>query len=218
MKIRKKHLVATLLTLIFVSGLGCPSLNSNAEEPKRYDYNDEIGPYNEQIQAILSGNKKNTDKEETDVKLAPEYGKKNKKNKKSKNAKKNKKKDTKDKEKKQVETATASDATPSDASSEAENNDDVQETAPVKTYIGSYELTAYIATGNPCASGVYPTVEHTVACNSLPMGTRIYIEGYGEFVVEDTGGMADNVIDIFVSDYDTAIEFGRRIADVYVIE
>ncbi|MBR3041988.1 MAG: 3D domain-containing protein, partial [Eubacterium sp.] len=148
----------------------------------------------------------------------PEYGKKNKKNKKAKNAKKNKKKDTKDKEKKQVETATASDATPSDASSEAENNDDVQETAPVKTYIGSYELTAYIATGNPCASGVYPTVEHTVACNSLPMGTRIYIEGYGEFVVEDTGGMADNVIDIFVSDYDTAIEFGRRIADVYVIE
>ena len=89
---------------------------------------------------------------------------------------------------------------------------------PKKVPIGSYELTAYIATGNPCASGVYPTVEHTVACNSLPLGTRIYIEGYGEFVVEDTGGMADNVIDIFVSDYSTAIEFGRRVADVYVIE
>ena len=69
---------------------------------------------------------------------------------------------------------------------------------PKKVPIGSYELTAYIATGNPCASGVYPTVEHTVACNSLPLGTRIYIEGYGEFVVEDTGGIADNVIDIFV--------------------
>ena len=89
---------------------------------------------------------------------------------------------------------------------------------PVKEFIGSYELTAYIATGNPCASGVYPTVNHTVACNSLPLGTKIYIDGIGEFVVEDTGGMAGNVIDIFVSDYSTAINFGRQVSDVYVIK
>lgn len=86
------------------------------------------------------------------------------------------------------------------------------------TYVGCYELTAYIATGSPCASGVYPTVEHTVACNSLPLGTRIYIEGYGEFVVEDTGGMSGGVIDIFVPDYGAAIQFGRRTADVYVLD
>ena len=84
-------------------------------------------------------------------------------------------------------------------------------------FIGSYQLTAYIATGNRCASGVYPTVNHTVACNSIPLGTKIYIEGYGEFVVEDTGGMAGNVIDIFVADYGSAIQFGRRTANVYVI-
>lgn len=95
---------------------------------------------------------------------------------------------------------------------------DKEEPIPNKVYIGTYELTAYIATGNPCASGVYPTVNHTVACNSLPMGTKIYIEGLGEFVVEDTGGMADNVIDIFVSDYTTAINFGRQIGEVYIIE
>lgn len=85
------------------------------------------------------------------------------------------------------------------------------------SFIGSYQLTAYIATGNRCASGVYPTVNHTVACNSIPLGTKIYIEGYGEFVVEDTGGMAGNVIDIFVADYGSAIQFGRRTANVYVI-
>ena len=86
------------------------------------------------------------------------------------------------------------------------------------TSIGTYELTAYIATGNPCASGVYPTVNHTVACNSLPLGTHIYIEGYGEYVVEDTGGMGGGVIDVFVADYSSAISFGRRTANVYIIE
>ena len=85
-------------------------------------------------------------------------------------------------------------------------------------FIGNYQLTAYIATGNRCASGVYPQVNHTVACNSLPLGTKIYIEGYGQFVVEDTGGMGSSVIDIFVSDYYSAIQFGRRSAEVYIIE
>lgn len=103
-------------------------------------------------------------------------------------------------------------------SEDSSDINDKEEAVPSKVYIGTYELTAYIATGNPCASGVYPTVNHTVACNSLPMGTKIYIEGLGEFVVEDTGGMADNVIDIFVSDYTTAINFGRQIGEVYIIE
>lgn len=86
------------------------------------------------------------------------------------------------------------------------------------TYAGCYELTAYIATGNPCASGVYPTVGRTVACNSIPMGTTVYIEGYGTYVVEDTGGMGGGVIDMFVGSYDEAIQFGRRTAEVYIVD
>ena len=89
---------------------------------------------------------------------------------------------------------------------------------PKMSLVGTYQLTAYIATGNCCASGVYPTVNHTVACNSLPLGTRIYIEGYGEYVVEDTGGMGGGVIDVFVGSYGEAISFGRRSANVYIIE
>lgn len=87
-----------------------------------------------------------------------------------------------------------------------------------RAYLGSYELTAYEWTGNPCANGNYPSSGYTVACNSLPLGTRIYIEGYGEYMVEDRGGMADNVIDIYMGDYDSCIQFGRRVADVYIIE
>lgn len=85
-------------------------------------------------------------------------------------------------------------------------------------YLGTYELTAYAWTGNPCANGNYPQVGYTVASNSIPMGSRILIEGYGEYVVEDCGGMAGNVIDVYMGDYDTCIQFGRRTAEVYLIE
>ena len=91
--------------------------------------------------------------------------------------------------------------------------------APVEggmTYLGCYELTAYEETGSCCANGNYPTVGYTVACNSLPLGTHIYIEEYGDYVVEDTGGMGGGVIDIYLGDYNECINFGRRSANVYV--
>ena len=87
-----------------------------------------------------------------------------------------------------------------------------------RVYLWEYELTAYEWTGEVCADGNYPSCGYTVGCNSLPLGTKIYIEGYGEYVVEDRGGMADNVIDIYMEDYDTCIQFGRRTANVYLID
>ena len=89
---------------------------------------------------------------------------------------------------------------------------------PKRTLLGTYELTAYEWTGNSCSNGNYPTEGYTVACNSLALGTRIYIEGYGEYTVEDRGGMAGNVIDIYMGDYDSCIQFGRHTAEVYIIE
>ena len=85
------------------------------------------------------------------------------------------------------------------------------------SYLGTYELTAYAWTGNPCANGNYPQVGYTVASNSIPMGSRILIEGYGEYVVEDCGGMPGNVIDVYMGDYDTCIQFGRRTADRVIL-
>lgn len=86
------------------------------------------------------------------------------------------------------------------------------------TYLGFYELTAYEWTGNTCANGNYPTTGYTVASNTIPLGTRIYIEGYGYYTVEDTGGMAGNVIDIYLGDADACIQFGRQGANVYIAE
>lgn len=53
------------------------------------------------------------------------------------------------------------------------------------------------------ASGREAIVGRTVACNFLPIGTHVIINGH-EYVVEDTGGMVGNVVDIFVNDADEA--------------
>ena len=84
-------------------------------------------------------------------------------------------------------------------------------------YLGSFKCTGYVATGNTCANGNYPTSGYTIASNSLPMGTRVYIEGIGERVVEDTGGMANNVIDVFVDSTSEAYALTGDY-EVYVIE
>jgi 3D (Asp-Asp-Asp) domain-containing protein len=89
---------------------------------------------------------------------------------------------------------------------------------PKMTYLGEYELTAYAETGSPCSNGNYPTCNYTVACNSLPLGTKIHIVGYGDYVVEDRGGMPNSVIDVYMGDYWTCIQFGRRTASVYIYE
>lgn len=94
-----------------------------------------------------------------------------------------------------------------------------EEPEQTKTYFNDFSLTAYCATGNPCADGVYPQTGYTAACNDPALWHKwIEIEGYGVFYVHDTGGMSSNVIDIFVGSYDEAIQFGRRSAGVYIIE
>ena len=45
----------------------------------------------------------------------------------------------------------------------------------------------------------------------LPMGTKVYIEGVGERIVEDTGSaIKGHKIDVFIEDLDQALEFGRK--------
>ena len=58
----------------------------------------------------------------------------------------------------------------------------------------------------------------TVASNYFPIGTRLWIEGIGERVVQDTGGMSNNVVDIYMGDPAACIQFGRQSAEVHVIE
>jgi len=53
----------------------------------------------------------------------------------------------------------------------------------------------------------------------FPPGTRLYIPGYGEAVVEDRGGAVKGYhLDLFVDSYNEARKWGVRKMDVYVIE
>lgn len=83
---------------------------------------------------------------------------------------------------------------------------------------GGFLLTAYEWTGKTCANGNYPTVGYTCASNYYPLGTRLWIEGIGERVVEDTGGMGMNVVDIYMGDVETCLQFGVQEAQITVIE
>lgn len=90
---------------------------------------------------------------------------------------------------------------------------------PQMTFYSEMEMTAYVATGNPCADGVYPEVGWTAACNDPNLWHKtIFIVGYGTRYVHDTGGMASNVIDLFVSTESEAYEIGRRNVEVYIID
>lgn len=93
------------------------------------------------------------------------------------------------------------------------------------TSLGTYSLTAYCNCSKCCgqwaggktASGTTPTQGRTVACNSLPFGTKISING-NIYTVEDTGNMGGNVIDIYFNSHSEALQFGRRSAKVFLVQ
>ena len=93
------------------------------------------------------------------------------------------------------------------------------------TYLGTWTISFYcpceICCGNYAsgytASGTLATEGVTVACGSLPIGTQVYIEGFGYRIVEDTGVYGD-WIDIFVYDHQTALDLGLQNREVYIVE
>lgn len=97
---------------------------------------------------------------------------------------------------------------------------DEEETSTGMIYMGTYQITAYEETGNNCANGNYPTVGYTAACNTLPFGTTVYIEGIGYRVIEDRGAdwHQSNWIDVYMGDVWSCNQFGVQYLDVWVVE
>jgi len=53
----------------------------------------------------------------------------------------------------------------------------------------------------------------------IPLGSKINVPGYGEFIAGDTGGaIKGNRIDIHMTDIQQALQFGRRSIEVQIIE
>ena len=70
------------------------------------------------------------------------------------------------------------------------------------------------ATGIPATYGV-AAVDPSI----IPLGTRLYIPGYGEAIAADTGGaIRGYMIDLCMESYSEAMSFGRRNVTVYVLD
>lgn len=83
-----------------------------------------------------------------------------------------------------------------------------------------FEATAYCYTGNRTYTGTWPS-RGTVAVDPavIPLGTRLWIEGYGEGVAEDTGGVIrGHKIDLYMESEDECWAWGRRTVEVRIIE
>ena len=82
-----------------------------------------------------------------------------------------------------------------------------------------FEATAYCYTGNRTYTGTWPS-RGTVAVDPavIPLGTRLWIEGYGEGVAEDTGGVIrGHKIDLYMESEDECLQWGRRQVEVRVL-
>ena len=113
------------------------------------------------------------------------------------------------------------------AESQIEEPQDVVETAngalPYSQMM-SMEATAYLPTDGSAegltAMGI-PATYGIVAVDPdiIPLGSRVYIPGYGEDLAADTGGAIYGYkIDLCMEDYYEAMDFGRRVITVFVLK
>ena len=107
-----------------------------------------------------------------------------------------------------------------------EREEQVQTSRGMQRYSAVYtmEATAYLPTDGGgagiTASGMAAR-RGVVAVDTdvIPLGTRLYIPGYGEAIAADTGGaIYGERIDLCMESYGEAMEFGRRDVTVYVLD
>lgn len=121
----------------------------------------------------------------------------------------------------------------------------VQEVEPITTkpeeiepiYLGNYRITAYCACKKCCgvwaedrpngivkgAAGIELSPGYSAA-SPLAFGTKLYIEGYGNVIVQDrtASWVVDKyngeIVDIYFDSHEEALNFGVKYADVYKVE
>ncbi|HNX28882.1 MAG TPA: 3D domain-containing protein [Syntrophomonadaceae bacterium] len=79
---------------------------------------------------------------------------------------------------------------------------------------------AYTYTGNRTATGQQPAVGMAaVDPGVIPLGTRLYIEGYGYAQAADTGSsIKGDRLDLFMEDRTQCLSWGRRSVKVYILD
>ncbi|MDI6800125.1 MAG: 3D domain-containing protein [Actinomycetota bacterium] len=86
-------------------------------------------------------------------------------------------------------------------------------TLTATAYTPGYDCGYITATGAKAGFGIV-----AVDPRVIPLGTKVYVEGYGEAMALDTGGaIKGNKIDLCYETYDEAIRFGRRKVIVHIL-
>ena len=86
--------------------------------------------------------------------------------------------------------------------------------------VKTVEATAYHMPNSRTATGTIPRVGViAVDPEVIPLGSVVYVEGYGFAVAEDTGGaIKGDRIDIYLDSEEECIQWGRRDVTIYIIE
>ncbi|MBH8609220.1 3D domain-containing protein [Thermoactinomyces sp. CICC 10521] len=103
---------------------------------------------------------------------------------------------------------------------EMAQKESVNLTSAKETGTLTVEATGYTATGSRTATGTYPH-RGTIAVDPdvIPLGTKLYIPGYGYGVAEDTGGAINGkIIDLFFDSEQEAINWGRRTVTIKILK
>lgn len=89
-------------------------------------------------------------------------------------------------------------------------------TTPQASKILTLQATAYTHTGYQTATGTWPKEGRTIAVDpsTIPLGSRVYIEGLGWRIAEDKlppeSIRKGAKVDVFVDSHEQAVNFGRQ--------
>lgn len=114
------------------------------------------------------------------------------------------------------------DATPASDNSQADTSSHSGRTLTMEATAYSSDPADTLGGGTVTATG-QNLLENPMAVavdpNVIPLGTRLYVEGYGEAVASDTGGaIKGNIIDVHFPTYDQTIQWGRRTVQVTILD
>jgi len=87
--------------------------------------------------------------------------------------------------------------------------------------IEGVKAVSYYFKGNPRGAYGLPCTYGTVAVDPdvIPLGSKLYIEGYGYAIANDVGsGIKGNKIDVYMEKYEQCLIWGARNTTVYVID
>lgn len=104
----------------------------------------------------------------------------------------------------------------------------IEPEAPIETAkasLGTMTITHYCPCEKCCpgygngitASGATCTEGTTIACDFLPFGTQVEIDGHIYTVQDRIGSGSKNHIDIYVSDHQRALDLGRKKVEVFEV-